>query len=266
MDAELIHYKLVRPGLLSRVIYLDEISSTNEYASSLAVKQDTLILTGNQTGGKGRFGRKWVSTPGKNIALTLVKNLRLRIDEIHNAGFYSSLSLINALRKFTPEHSHNYSLKWPNDIMMNGKKIAGLLLETKDLKIADKKLFIGLGVNVNEENLEPDLISKATSLYLETGSAHSVEELIILFVEEFYSRIDIIFKTAELMEEWKKNCGHIGKVIGFRQLSDGEIRTATVKDIRNDGSLNLILENGAEKLFYSGEISLSPSYDHPAGF
>ncbi len=266
MDSELLHYKLVKPGILREIIFLDEVNSTNEYAASGKFGSDTLIVAKNQTGGKGRFGREWISSPGKNVAITLVKSFSLRIDEIHNAGFYSSLIVLNAFRKFLPEYSAEFSLKWPNDILFRNKKVAGLLLDSRDLRNPEKLIAIGAGININEDKLSPELIHKATSLLIETGREFSPEKFIIILLDDFYDRFELVYDTRRLMEEWRKNCCHLGKEIGFRQLSDGEVRTAKVKDINDDGSLRLILDNGTEKSFYSGEISLSPSYSQSSGF
>ncbi len=257
MDAGILNYELVKPGLLSKLVCLDEIGSTNEYASAQNFPSDTLIITTNQTCGKGRFGRKWISAPGKNIAMTLVKHYRLGIDEIHCISFYSSLILKRSLDKICGGSENNISLKWPNDILMNGKKIAGFLLDTKDLRSEEKRIAVGLGINVNQDYFDEEIKHKATSLLLETGKEIDTDEIIIRFVTDFYASLHLINDHTSLMLQWKNNCGHIGKKIMFRLLADGEENPALVKDILPDGSLRLKLEDGNERSFYSGEVSLA---------
>ncbi len=257
MDTGLLNYELVRPGLLSKLVCLDEIGSTNEFASAHSFPSDTLIVTTNQTCGKGRFGRKWFSDPGKNIAMTLVRNYSLGIDEIHCVSFYSSLILLKSLVKICGSSAKDFSLKWPNDLLLKGKKVSGFLLDTKDLRSAEKKISVGLGINVNQELFDEEIKHKATSLLLDAGKEFDTDEIIIRFVTDFYATLHLINDHTSLMLQWKDNCGHIGKKIMFRLLADGEEYPALVKDILPDGSLRLQLEDGNEKSFYSGEVSVA---------
>ncbi|MBX7041905.1 MAG: biotin--[acetyl-CoA-carboxylase] ligase [Ignavibacteria bacterium] len=256
MDTGILQYKLVRPGLLKEVIWLDEVNSTNEYAAARNLGSDSLVITDNQTGGKGRFGRVWHSTPGKNIAMSLVKSFRIGVDEVHNAGFYTSLKLLESLLKTHVHLNDKLALKWPNDLMINGRKTAGLLMDCRDLKNPVKKIILGIGLNVNESEFHAEIRHKATSLFAETGSESDLEGQIVSFINEFYSETDLINDTKELMGRWKSHCCHIGMPVRFRLLTDGEEKNGIVKDIGDDGSLKLETEDGKLLSYYSGEISL----------
>ncbi len=256
MDTGILQYKLVRQGFLKEIIWLDEISSTNEYAAARNLGSDTLVITDNQTGGKGRFGRVWFSTPGKNVSMSLVKSFRIGVDEIHNVGFYTSLKLLESIVKTHTHLSGKLALKWPNDLMLNSRKAAGLLMDSRDLKSPVKKIILGIGLNVNESEFDVEIRHKATSLFAETGSESDLEDQIVSFVNEFYSGIDLISDTRELMERWRNHCCHLGKPVRFRLLTDGEEKNGIARDIGNDGSLKLETEDGKLMSYYSGEISL----------
>lgn len=256
MDSGYLNFKLVKPGLLQSLVYLEETGSTNEYASANKLASDTLVITSIQTNGKGRFGRKWESSPGKNIAMTLVKNFIISIDEIHNVSFYSSLILLKTLQKLCKGYSTDFSLKWPNDVLLNSKKIAGFLLGTKDMSNKEKRIAIGVGVNVNEQNFGEEIRYTATSLFNETRNEFALEDIVISYVTELYSELTLINDCNSLMSQWKSNCAHIGKQVKFRLLVDSEEKCAFVKDILPDGSLKLVSDDGSERCYFSGEISL----------
>jgi BirA family biotin operon repressor/biotin-[acetyl-CoA-carboxylase] ligase len=257
MNSAVINFELVKPGILKRFIFLEETGSTNEYATSHKVQSDTLIISPNQTKGKGRFGRKWISSPGKNISLTLVKDFRIGVDEIHNVGFYTSLTLANSLEKFLPDKGASLSLKWPNDVLLSDKKVGGMLLDCRDLRSAEKKISIGIGVNVNEDKFDDDIKAKATSMFLSTGKEYDIDKIVITFIKEFYSQQELISNPEKLMTLWKMRCNHIGREIYFRILEDGNESKAIVMDIMKDGSIKLLNENGKVTIHYSGEISLA---------
>lgn len=256
MNAGMLTYRLQRPGLLKKVIVLESVSSTNDYAVASNLAADTLVITSEQVSGKGRFGRVWHSSPGKNISLTLVKEFRISVDEIHNVGFYSSIKLLEAVRDSLTGSNCTVSLKWPNDVLLNGKKVAGMLLDSRDLKNPVKRMAIGIGVNVNEDSFEGELSGKATSILIETGSEACIEELVVAFMEKFYEELGLIDDSAALMSRWKSHCKHIGQLVRFRLLSDGEEKLAFVEDINSNGSLKLRAGDGAARSYYSGEISL----------
>jgi BirA family biotin operon repressor/biotin-[acetyl-CoA-carboxylase] ligase len=256
MDTGILQYKLVSPGLLKQIIWLDEVSSTNEYAATRNLDSDTLVITDNQTGGKGRFGRVWFSTPGKNISMSLVKSFRIGVDEIHNVGFYTSLKLLESIQRTHANLDEKLSLKWPNDLMINGRKAAGLLMDCRELKSPVKKIILGIGLNVNESEFDGEIRHKATSLFAETGSESGLEDQVVSFVNEFYTGVDLISDTFELMGRWRSRCCHLGKPVRFRLLTDGEEKNGIARDIGNDGSLKLETEDGKLMSYYSGEISL----------
>ena len=259
MNIELLNYELVRNNILNKIIYFNEIDSTNEYAKKNISHLDdrTIILTSNQTGGKGRFGRVWESSVNKNLTFSLVTFSDLRIDEIHFLNFYSSYIFFLTVSKFTSNSADTeLRLKWPNDLLLNRKKIAGLLLDVKNLNNVIKKFIIGIGLNINETTFSKDIIDKATSLKKEFNREFIIEEILAEFITLFFGRISLLKCNEELMQLWNSASGIEGQKINFRQLEDDKELSGTVVKINRDGAILLNLENGRNCKFYSGEIRI----------
>lgn len=260
MDLNLLNIKLIKENLLSKIIYFDELESTNKYAKENKLSDDTLIITAHQINGTGRFGRKWNSTPDKNLTFTLVKCFKIRIDEIHLVNFYSSFILCETLKIFTAgnefDKDFGVTLKWPNDIMLNRKKVAGFLLDVRDLNNELKKFIIGIGINVNQEAFQEEINKKATSLILEMKTEIKCEALLIQFIKNFYDGLYLLKNKNELMKSWNLNSNISGKQIKFKKIEDDTEQDATAVNIDNDGGLKVKFSDGKVKKYFSGEISI----------
>lgn len=259
MNIDILNESLLKTNILKKIIYFDDLGSTNIYSKcNLAnLPDNTLVITDNQTNGVGRFGREWKSSKGENLSYSLIKNFKLRIDEIHFVNFFSSYILFLTVKHFISEfQDSDLSLKWPNDLLLNKKKIAGLLLEIKDLNNELKKFIIGIGLNVNQIFFPEEITHKASSLKKEFKKDFHPEIILIKFTELFFENSGLLSQHKKLMELWSSNSNIIGKFIHFKQLEDDkEIRAEVIK-IGEDGGLNVCLENGKKHKFYSGEISI----------
>lgn len=257
MNIELLNSELVKINYLNEIIYFEELDSTNGYAKKNNLSSDTLLITSNQTSGIGRFNRQWKTTPSKDLTFSLIKTIDIRIDEVHLVNFYSSYILLISLKEYLSAYNiQDISLKWPNDLIFNGRKIAGILLDVKDLKNDLKKFIIGIGINVNSIEFSEDLKIKATSIINEIKSELSIEMILILFIKNFFEKIFLIQSKEELMKNWLMNTQIIGKKINFRKIEDDKEQPATVLDIDLDGGLKVKFDDDRVKKFYSGEISL----------
>lgn len=258
MNIRSVKQEIINEKMLKDIIYFEEIASTNDYAKSNNFNSDTLIITSHQTAGKGRFNRKWETTPSSDLTFSIIKNFKITIDEIHLINFYSSYILLSALKNYFGESEElEFTLKWPNDILLNGRKIAGLLLDVKDLNSEIKKFIIGIGVNVNGAGFENALKEKATSLLKETNKTSELESLLILIMQKFYDNLNLLKNKNKLMSSWTAHTNIIGKKISFRKISDDEELSVKVLDIDCDGGLKVMTEEGKITKYYSGEISLN---------
>lgn len=256
MDAELLNRELVNESLLNYVVYFEKLDSTNKYAKENNLPPDGIVITSFQTEGKGRFGRKWIAAHDEDLTFTLVKKFKISVDNIHLVNFYTSYILSETLKKILSPHKNvHIHLKWPNDVLLNKKKICGILLDVSELSNEEKNFIIGIGLNVNKKNIPEDIAHKATSLANATNAEHNIEEILISFVRNFYAKLHLIDIRSELMAAWKLNSELIGKKVKFLIVADSHEEEAEILDINEDGSLKVKLSNDEVKSFYSGEIT-----------
>jgi BirA family biotin operon repressor/biotin-[acetyl-CoA-carboxylase] ligase len=237
-------------------VHFDELDSTNKYAKENNLPPDGIVITSYQKEGKGRFGRKWIAGYDEDLTFSLVKKFRISVDNIHLINFYTSYILSETLKKVLSKNNDAHlTLKWPNDILLNRKKICGILLEISGLNEEEKNFIIGIGLNVNKTEIPEDISHKATSLSIETRAKHEIENILIDFIRNFYANMHLIDIRGELMSAWKLNSELIGKKVKFLIVADSHEEEAEVLDIAEDGALRVKLANGEVKNFYSGEIT-----------
>lgn len=259
MNKDKLTEKLVGKNLLNEFIFLDEVDSTNKYAKDNYhnLPDNTLILASYQTKGKGRFDRIWESGKNDNLTFTILKKFEIDIDKLHLVNFYTSYILFLTLNKTLSEiNDLTPVLKWPNDILLNRKKIAGILLEIKNMNSENKLFIIGVGLNVNQENFSDNVNSNATSLKKETGIIPDKEKILEDFIYRFYDNTYLISDSSRLLELWKSNSLIGENPIYFRQYSDDAERKGTAVNIDNDGGLVIRFEDGSLKKYFSGEIRI----------
>lgn len=166
------------------IIYKEEMESTQELAKELAknnVKNGSLIITDNQTKGKGTKGRTWQASKGKNITMTIILNSNLKIEKLEGI----TLKIAQAIKEGLKElYGYNLTIKIPNDLLLNGKKICGILTQTSSIGNKVNYILIGIGFDVNEESFSKELESIATSLKKEYKREFEREEIIVKIIEK----------------------------------------------------------------------------------
>ncbi len=195
--------------------YLSETGSTNDQLRTLCahreIPEGTLLLTDHQKAGRGRSGRRWYSGPGVNLTFSLLLKPRISFNEF---GLISLMSGVAVVRGITSCTSQGAGLKWPNDIIMSGRKIGGILTKrfTTD---GQEMVIVGIGLNVNETLAELPKSLQANSLSLVTalGSQLPREALladILLNFEQLYHEL-----SPDVVEVWESYCVHVGKAVKF---------------------------------------------------
>lgn len=238
------------------IVYLPQVDSTNTRAKELAGRgapEGALVITEQQTGGRGRRGRTWFSPPGEAIYVSLI--LRPRITPVEApkmtlmAGVAVAETLLSAI-------SLEARIKWPNDILVGGKKIAGILTELSTEMDAINFVIVGLGLNVNIGAFPDELRGSATSVLLETGKRFPRVKLIREFLgwfEKYYAEFQ---RTgfAPLLARWKYLSDMIGKTVTVDVL--GSRHRGEVHGIDEDGILILKDSRGDYHRIFSGEVLL----------
>lgn len=230
------------------------IDSTNnwgkEHAHELPHDKITLVTADTQSAGRGRFKRKWESPSGQNIYATFCFFVDPQANNIGNIPQVLAISAAALLKKM----GFNPKLKWPNDVLISDKKIAGILAETT--VVGKMCMVLGIGLNVN---MPRDILYKidrpATSLMVETGRSFDKEQVLKLLQDEFSKNLQIFFSKGfsvfieKYREYMPKDPNKILRFHDNRMIWEG-----TLHDINQDGSLCLKLANGELKTFIAGEI------------
>lgn len=189
LDVNLFEKLLNTRWLARNVSYFEEFPSTNMYAKShrTSLTHGSLIITDHQTNGRGQYNREWKTTRGDNLTFSILLK-HLNNSKLHTLTLLSGLSCIETIESHTNE---SICMKWPNDIIHQHKKLAGILVESSFIGDKPDSAIIGIGINVNQLEFAPDL-EDATSMALMTNgnNYHSREQLLADLLHRLEQRID----------------------------------------------------------------------------
>ena len=232
-----------------RVYYFDEIDSTQNYALQISNNKNengTVIVAEKQTDGKGRLNRKWYSPEG-GIWLSVIIHPEFQISDATIIPLAASLALCESIKKV---HKIKTDVKWPNDITINGKKVAGMLIDTSIQGNKVENLVLGIGINfaVNIQQIEKRLKNSpnfygVTSLFPEKNKPSKIE-LLVQFLLELEKVINSLIKgkNAQIIKDWSKHTNMFGKTISVN-TGNGKI-SGIAKKIDSDGAL--IIKTGTK--------------------
>jgi len=237
-----------------KLIKRDQVTSTNKVAREWAAKGEdmapdgTIIWASEQTEGRGRRGRTWHSPPG-NLYFSMILRPEIPLSQAGELGFVTSLALNDCLGTLSPA-GHDISCKWPNDILLNGKKVAGLLLETESPGKQLDALIVGIGVNVASHPEGTEF--PATSLRYEQFSS-TVEETLAGFCKSFLNWTHRWLEEGftPVRKNWLWRAKGMGEEITVRLAND--TLHGRFKDIDETGALILQTDSG-NKVIHSGDV------------
>lgn len=239
------------------LLKLESVDSTNNYAAALlakgTAKDGTVILSAYQTGGKGQGTNTWISSAGENLLFSIIlKPQSLPADR----QFFLSMSISWGIAGFLETLVKPVQIKWPNDILINNKKIAGILIENTVSGMNLNASVIGIGLNVNQD-VFPEGISHATSLKLESGREfdlnHALEELtdwlnscVMSVYEEQYGTVKVNYlNRLWLLNKWANYSDASGKFEG------------RITDVTDSGELMVLQRSGEIKNYGFKEIAFN---------
>ena len=239
-----------------RIQSYDRVSSTNDLALQCGIdgaEEGTLILAESQTQGRGRHGRRWLAPPGSSILASVILRHRLRADQVGLPNLIGAVAIATAISELT---NLSARIKWPNDVLIQGKKVSGVLTELEYDRYRQPFFVMGFGVNVNttKTDLPEELRASATSLQIESKremSRVALLQAILHRLEENYLRLkrndtEPIIATANRLSY------HFGDWIQI-QMADG-VFCGRTELIDRDGGLLLRDMNGNLQKFLVGEI------------
>ena len=245
------------------VLYFDTIDSTNTKAQELAEKgypSGTLVVADKQESGKGRRGRSWVSPSGTGIFMTLMIKPDINPNNASMLTLVAALAVAKAITSVTGEVA---LIKWPNDIVVNGKKVCGILTEMNAQFDYINHIVVGIGINVHNESFPEEISQMASSLMIEAGGKRFHRAQIIAetmsYFEQYY---DTFLKTQDLSalvreyDELLVNRNKSVRVLDPKEPFDGKAMGITPKG-------ELIVDTWeSRKLVSSGEVSVRGIYGY----
>jgi BirA family transcriptional regulator, biotin operon repressor / biotin---[acetyl-CoA-carboxylase] ligase len=243
-----------------KILYYNEVTSTQDTAAELAkngIAEGTVVIAETQTNGRGRKGREWISPSEGGVYLSIVLRPNLMPIQTIQMPLIAGVAVREAIRQAThvaPE------IKWPNDIIVAGKKVAGILTEMSCEIDRVNYVVLGIGVNVNTPKSVMEKVpgGKANSLANECGEYISRVKLVQYLLNEFEKKYSEFRANGfrSIREEWKTSSNTIGSWVKLNNSGDMEVIEGQACDIDEDGFLLIKKRNGDLVRAISGEISL----------
>jgi BirA family biotin operon repressor/biotin-[acetyl-CoA-carboxylase] ligase len=259
LHADDLHSRLGPTRVIGRDIRVfEQTTSTNDIAARLArdgIKEGVVVFAESQTHGRGRLGRQWVSPARKGLWLSILLRPNLPPQAATRVTVAAATALARAISGQTglaPE------IKWPNDILIDGKKVVGILTEmTAELDhINEVILGIGVDVNLSAAELPPDLRKTATSLKIESGQAVDRAGLAVAILRELdrdYGRV-VRGQFEAVSAEWQQCCTTLGQEVSIR-IGERVIR-GRAEALDAEGALLLRTEHGRLERIVGGDVTL----------
>ena len=245
------------------LVVFGETDSTNTQANLLAESgspEGTLVVADVQTSGKGRRGRTWINPPGQQVAMSFILRPHFAPDRASMLTLIAAMAGRGAIAELTGTAP---AIKWPNDLVMNGRKLCGILTEMKLEEYDIAHIIVGMGFNVGQEEFPEELADRATSLFRETGKRWSRAALCALVMDYFaryYRRFEEEQNLGFLREEYNACLAGLGKEV--RVLAPEAEWTGTSLGINEAGELLVRHEGGEVEALSSGEISVRGIYGY----
>lgn len=242
------------------VYHAAEMDSTNEWAKRLAEEGApdlTVCFADEQTAGKGRLGRVWKSPAGTSVSMSVLLRPCIRVEHLSMLTLVMGMAAADGLREISGLEA---GIKWPNDIVIHGKKLCGILTETSP---DGSWVVIGIGINVNMTEFPDELKDKASSLLLETGRTESLSRTAAVVLKKFRRFYQVFCKTEDmsgLKADYERMLVNIHEKV--RVLDPGKPFEGTALGIDDEGNLLVRRDGGTVEHVYSGEVSVRGIYGY----
>lgn len=241
------------------IIYEEIMESTNKYAKKLGeenVTNGTVVVTKKQTAGRGRRGRNWISPEG-NCYFSLLLKPSIQTEHASRLTLVSALVLAEAIKNVAGLETQ---IKWPNDVVVDGKKLCGILTESSIDVDGLKYVVIGIGINVNQKKFDPEIDSMATSISLQLGQDVECAHMIAEFLNCFEMYFSIFIQTEDLsMLLSQYNALLVNKNKEVRIVDQSE-RVGVAIGINDVGELLVRNNAGVVESVNAGEVSVRGLY------
>lgn len=246
----------LRTGSFGQKIYFFEsLDSTNNCAKALAncnIPEGAVVYSEFQTLGRGRMGRSWMAASGQNLLFSLLLRPNLNAEQVNLLAFYAAISVSEAVESLA---LLPVEVKWPNDLLANGKKFCGILSEASFKKETLDFVVVGIGINVNQVDFPKELELTATSLKRELG--RNIDRVNLF--QKVLSRLEKNYLTAQegkldqVLQEWEKRCRMINREITVDH--QGRVLKGVALRVAHDGGLVLQVD-GNQVTVVAGDVTV----------
>ncbi|MBR9976377.1 MAG: biotin--[acetyl-CoA-carboxylase] ligase [Bacteroidetes bacterium] len=236
-------------------IHLETVDSTNRYARDLLreePEEGTLVTAAKQTAGRGRLDRRWLSGTGENILASIILRPPRAMEDWGGLPLLAGLAVTRAVRRIANIEAH---VKWPNDVLVEGRKLCGILVESGGS--ANRAwAIVGIGVNVNQSVFEGEYRLPPTSLALESGRQQDLSSVLAALCEEIET-LYLVWKrdgNTAVLTAWKS----ASRMIGRRVTVEGPegSRAGRAIDLAEDAALIVEWDDGTREPVYAGDVTV----------
>ena len=239
---------------MGQIVYLESVDSTNRFAREMAkvgAADGTLVVANEQTGGRGRRGRGWISPAGEGIFMSLILRPDIALEDTAKLSLVTALAVANAIERATGLDAR---IKWPNDIVCGGRKVRGMLLE---MDVADGKLesvVAGIGINVHQMQFPEEIQNTAASLDLLLGRRISRKEVIYAVLAAFDEAMALSKDDARFMQAYRERSATLGQRV--QVIATNETFVGTAVDLTQSGTLIVEDEEGQRRKVLAADVSV----------
>ena len=241
----------------------ETVDSTNNWAKEEAGRgapEGTVLIADSQTAGKGRRGRSWESPAGTSVYMSLILRPQIAPERASMLTLVAGLSVVQTIRE---QLGLDAMIKWPNDAVIFGKKICGILTEMNVGASGIEYVVVGIGINVNTGAFPEELADKATSLWLEYGKQIDRQALLEAVLDSFFKNYELFLEKQDLsllLEAY--NSVLVNRQKSIRVLEPEHEYDGISGGINEKGELLVTREDGTEVAVYAGEVSVRGIYGY----
>ena len=237
-----------------RIIYKESLDSTNSFLKKLAqdgAEDGTIVIAGEQSAGRGRRGNSFVSEAGGLYFSFLMRTKGLAVENVTTVTTKTAVAVLKTLKKAA---GVNAGIKWVNDIVLNSKKVCGILVEAGTIAEGGiPYVVIGIGINVNQNEFPDGISAVASSLRIETGRIINMDNLIGELVDQLdFLRNHLTDRDDDYLKEYRRACITTGREIVFERES--RMNQCRAEKIEDDYGLTVAYQDGSIETLRSGEV------------
>lgn len=242
--------------MVPQILRFDSLPSTNLEAAQRAIEgaaEGLCVVASEQTAGRGRLQRQWISPKGAGLYFSVVLRPRISQTSWPLITLAAALAVHDAL---LGAYALRTDIKWPNDILSSDRKLCGILAETVDTTLG-RALVLGIGINLTASAFPPEVNEIATSVELETGSAPELETILrhlVLALERWYETLQSLRGGEQVLREWSERSSYAsGKRV--RVASGQEVLEGTTRGLEADGGLRVESDEGEVRIVRAGDVT-----------